>query len=255
MTVTRWALWAAAVAIVAFAVTLGIMLLRGPPLHLPVIFGGFAGGMIALLGFLPFSVQQLVVEPNELELETPYLERNIAFTRAAFALEAIEERAYSADISLDADAIDANPDTIDNIRLWDWRPLSQTFKQLQQIRTYYTFLDVDIDRYRFGDDYRQVLLSARELSRELAGKGGTWVNRRLQYTHGYGVVMSPAAEKFTDGRPVLLIKDLPPRTPPGLSLDEAAIYYGEEDSGYRIVATGVREFDYPSGDENVLHPI
>ena len=251
VTVTRWALWAAALLTVAFAVGLCIMLSRGWPLHLPVLFGAFAGVMIALLGFIPFSVQQFVVEPNELELETPYLERNIAFSRAAFALETIEERAYSADASLDAEAIDANPDTIDNIRLWDWRPLSQTFKQLQQIRTYYTFLDVDIDRYRFGDDYRQVLLSARELSRELPGKGGTWVNRRLQYTHGFGVVMSPAAEKFPDGRPVLLVKDLPPQTPPGLSLDEAAIYYGEEDSGYRIVTTGLREFDYPSGDENV----
>ena len=134
VTITRWALWAAAAATVAFAVALYVMLLRGRPLHLPALLGGFAGGMIALLGFLPFSVQQFVVEPNELELETPYLERNIAFTRAAFALETIEERAYSADISLDADAIDANPDTIDNIRLWDWRPLSQTFKQLQQIR-------------------------------------------------------------------------------------------------------------------------
>ena len=192
-----------------------------------------------------------MVEPNELELETPYLKRNIAFTRAAFALETIEERAYSAGASLDAATIDANRDTVDNIRLWDWRPLSQTFRQLQQIRTYYTFLDVDIDRYRFGDDYRQVLLSARELSRELPGKGGTWVNRRLQYTHGFGVVMSPAADKTPDGRPVLLVKDLPPETPPGLSLDEAAIYYGEEDSGYRIVTTGVREFDYPRGDENV----
>jgi uncharacterized membrane protein (UPF0182 family) len=251
VTVTRWALWAAAAVTVAFGVALYIMLSRGRILHLPVLLGGFAGGMVALLGFLPLTVQQFVVEPNELELETPYLKRNIALTRAAFALETIEERRYSADAGLDAATIDANRDTVDNIRLWDWRPLSQTFKQLQQIRTYYTFLDVDIDRYRFGDDYRQVLLSARELSRELPGKGTTWVNRRLQYTHGFGVVMSPAAEKAPDGRPVLLAKDLPPETSPGLSLDEAAIYYGEEDSGYRIVATGVREFDYPSGDENV----
>jgi uncharacterized membrane protein (UPF0182 family) len=215
VTVTRWALWAAAVVTVAFAVALYIMLSRGRTGHMPVLLGGFAGGMITLLGFFPFAVQQFVVEPNELELETPYLRRNIAFTRSAFALEKIEERAYSAGTGLNAATIDANRDTVDNIRLWDWRVLSQTFKQLQQIRTYYTFLDVDIDRYRFGDDYRQVLLSARELSRELPGKGETWVNRRLQYTHGLGVVMSPAAEKAPDGRPVLLVKDLPPRTPPG----------------------------------------
>src|ERR671919_742597 len=251
VTVTRWALWAAAAATVAFAIWLYILLSRGRAGHAPVLLGGFAGGMVALLGFLPFAVQQFVVEPNELALETPYLKRNIAFTRAAFALETVEERAYSAGASLDVATIDANRDTVDNIRLWDWRPLSQTFKQLQQIRTYYTFLDVDIDRYRFGDDYRQVLLSARELSRELPGKGVTWVNRRLQYTHGFGVAMSLAANKTADGRPQLLVKDLPPETPPGLPLDEAAIYYGEEDSGYRIVTTGVREFDYPRGDDNV----
>ncbi len=251
VTVTRWALWAAAASTVAFAVWFCVLLLRGRAGSIAILLGGFAGGMIALLGFLPFSVQQFVVEPNELELETPYLQRNIAFTRAAFGLESIEERPYSADATLDAATIDAHRDTVDNIRLWDWRPLSQTFRQLQQIRTYYTFLDVDVDRYRFGDDYRQELLSARELSPELPGKGETWVNRRLQYTHGFGIVMSPAAEKTPDGRPVLLVKDLPPQTPPGLPLDQAAIYYGEEDSGYRIVNTGVREFDYPSGDQNV----
>jgi len=152
-------------------------------------------------------VQRFVVAPNELELETPYLERNIAFTRAAFALENIEEREYSAGGALDAGTIETNRPTVDNIRLWDWRPLSQTFRQLQQIRTYYTFLDVDIDRYRFGDDYRQVLLSARELAPELPGKRNTWVNRRLQFTHGYGAVMSPASGKTADGRPVLLVKD------------------------------------------------
>jgi uncharacterized membrane protein (UPF0182 family) len=249
--VTRWALWAAAAVTVAFAAGLYILLLRGRAAHTPILLGGFAGGMFALLGFLPFSVQQFVVEPNELERETPYLERNIAFTRAAFGLETIETRAYSADTKLDAATIDANRDTVDNIRLWDWRPLSQTFKQLQQIRTYYTFVDVDVDRYRFGDDYLQVLLSARELSPELPGRNETWLNRRLQYTHGFGIVMSPAAKKTPDGRPVLLVKDLPPETPPGLPLDEAAIYYGEEVSGYRIVTTGVREFDYPRGDENV----
>ena len=249
--VTRWALWAAAVVTVAFAVGLYILLSHGRAGLLPILLGGFAGGMVALLGFLPFAVQQFVVEPNELELETPYLERNIAFTRAAFGLETIEIRPYSADSKLEAATIDANRDTVDNIRLWDWRPLSQTFKQLQQIRTYYTFRDVDVDRYRLGDEYSQVLLSARELSPELPGRSETWVNRRLQYTHGFGIVMSPAAKKTPDGRPVLLVKDLPPETPPGLPLDEAAIYYGEEDSGYRIVTTGVREFDYPRGDENV----
>ena len=144
-----------------------------------------------------------------------------------------------------------NRDTINNIRLWDWQPLEQTFRQLQQIRSYYTFEDVDVDRYRLGDGQRQVLLSARELSRDLPGKGITWVNRRLQYTHGYGLVMAPAADKTPDGRPVFIIDDIPPVAPPSLGVTQPAIYYGEEDSGYRIVNTSVPEFDYPSGAENV----
>ena len=249
VTIRRWALWAAAVITVAFAVGLYILASRGRAGQLPI---SLAASPEAWSRFwASFLCRPAVCRAQRARARNPYLRRNIAFTRAAFGLETVEERAYSADASLDAATIDANRDTVDNIRLWDWRPLSQTFKQLQQIRTYYTFLDVDIDRYRFGDNYRQVLLSARELSRELPGKGVTWVNRRLQYTHGFGVVMSPAADKTPDGRPVLLVKDLPPETPPGLSLDEAAIYYGEEDSGYRIVTTGVREFDYPRGDENV----
>ena len=111
--------------------------------------------------------------------------------------------------------------------------------------------DVDVDRYRVGDSQRQVLLAARELSRDLPGKGITWVNRRLQYTDGYGLVMAPAADKTPDGRPVFTIADIPPVAPPSLGVTQPAIYYGEEDLGYRIVNTSVPEFDYPSGDENV----
>jgi uncharacterized membrane protein (UPF0182 family) len=123
--------------------------------------------------------------------------------------------------------------------LWDWQPLTQTFRQLQQIRTYYAFLNVDVDRYRLGNDYRQVLLSPRELAPDLPGTGGTWVNRRLQYTHGFGIVMAPAADKTPDGRPVLIVQDLPPRSPPSLPISEPSIYHGEETSGYRIVATSI----------------
>ena len=155
-------------------------------------------------------------------------------------------RAYEPSATLDMAAIEANRDTINNIRLWDWQPLKQTFRQLQQIRSYYTFEDVDVDRYRVGDSQRQVLLSARELSRDLPGKGITWVNRRLQYTHGYGLVMAPAADKTPDGRPVFTIADIPPVAPPSLGVTQPAIYYGEEDQGYRIVNTSVPEFDYPA---------
>ena len=207
--------------------------------------------MILLLIALPMSVQRFVVLPNELALEEPYLQRDIEFTRQAFGLSSVQVRTYDPKAALGMAEIDANQDTIGNIRLWDWQPLQQTFRQLQQIRSYYTFQDVDIDRYAVGGRPRQVLLSARELSPDLPGKGVTWVNRRLQYTHGYGLVMAPAADKTADGRPVFLIDDIPPVAPPALAVARPAIYFGEEESGYRIVNSGVPEFDYPSGDQNV----
>ena len=144
-----------------------------------------------------------------------------------------------------------NRQTIDNIRVWDWRPLSETLRQLQQIRTYYKFGDVDVDRYDFGGTKRQVMLTARELSGTLPGKAETWLNRRLQYTHGYGLAMSLASEKTPEGSPVLMIKDVPPRSVDGHVVERPEIYYGENIPGYRLVATSVREFDYPKGDRNV----
>lgn len=249
--VTRQALLGAAAATLLFAALLHGSLTTDRGRLLPFLVGGFLGAIAALLAALPLFTQAFLVEPNELALEAPYLERNIAFTREAYGLAHVAESAHDPSTGLDMAAVRANRATIDNIRLWDWQPLTQTFRQLQQIRTYYAFLNVDADRYRLGNDYRQVLLSARELAPDLPGTGGTWVNRRLQYTHGYGLVMAPAAAKTPDGRPVLIVEDLPPRSPPDLPIREPAIYYGEEDTGYRIVATGIPEFDHPQGDENV----
>ena len=144
-----------------------------------------------------------------------------------------------------------NQSTIDNIRIWDHRPLSQTFRQLQQIRTYYTFSDVDVDRYWIDGDYRQVMLAARELSADLSGKGSSWVNRHLQYTHGYGLAMCLAADKDDQGGPVFTVEDLPPKGSPDLTVSRPEIYYGTEMTNYQIVPTGVKEFDYPEGDQNV----
>ena len=252
VTVTRHALAGAAAATVAFAALLCWSLATERGRAVPFLVGGFLGAMVFVRGAWPFFVQHFIVAPNELALETPYLERNIAFTRDALGLTTFAESAHDPRPGLDMAAVQADRPTIDNIRLWDWQPLTRTFRQLQQIRTYYAFLDVDVDRYRLGSDYRQVLLSARELAADPPGQSTTWVNRRLQYTHGYGLVMAPAAAKTPDGRPVLLVEDLPPRSPPGLPVREPAIYYGEEDSGYRIVATSIPEFDYPRGDENVF---
>ena len=228
VTVTRHALAGAAAATVAFAALLCWSLATERGRAVPFLVGGFLGAMVFVRGAWPFFVQHFIVAPNELALETPYLERNIAFTRDALGLTTFAESAHDPRPGLDMAAVQADRPTIDNIRLWDWQPLTRTFRQLQQIRTYYAFLDVDVDRYRLGSDYRQVLLSARELAADPPGQSTTWVNRRLQYTHGYGLVMAPAAAKTPDGRPVLLVEDLPPRSPPGLPVREPAIYYGEE---------------------------
>lgn len=207
---------------------------------------------IALLG-MPAIFQQFVVKPNELALETPYLEHNIAFTRYAFDLDRVEERSYPAVTDLTLDQIRDNGDTLGNVRLWDWRPLNQTYKQMQEIRLYYEFYDIDVDRYVLDGQPRQVLLSSRELAEHLPQQSDTWVNRVLQYTHGYGLAMSLAAHEDPTGEgvPKLVVKDLPPVATGGLHIDRPAIYYGERMPGYRIVNTRIEEFDHPKGDANV----
>jgi len=199
---------------------------------------------------IPGLTQRLQVEPNELQLETPYIEFNIAATREAFGLTRIVEQNYDAQPMPSAQAIAEADRTIDNIRLWDHRPLLDTYNQIQTIRTYYDFLDVDIDRYTIGDDYRQVMLAARELSKEkLPTEAQTWLNRTLQYTHGYGVAMSPVNEVSpVGGLPVLWMRDIPPA---GLiPLERPEIYYGEKTRDYVVIGTGTEEFDYPVGNTN-----
>ncbi len=249
------------IALPALWIAMGITIGLAGALLIPGIFrqGGMA--LVTLFGYVaiiiianvlaPALAQKFVVEPTELELERPYLEHNIAFTRQAYGLDRVEERSYGALQGLTLSALARNRETIDNIRLWDWRPLSEAFRQLQQIRPYYEFGDVDVDRYRMGGAYRQVMLATRELSDDLPGNADTWLNRRLQYTHGYGLAMSLTAKKDEQGGPILIVKDLPPRSEDGLSVTEPAIYYGETMSGYRIVGTSVPEFTYPKGDENV----
>lgn len=204
---------------------------------------------------LPGLVQQFIVEPNELELETPYLEHNIAMTRLAYNLHEVTEIEYEADDTLRIGDIQKNRDAVDNIRLWDPRLLIQTYKQLQEIRTYYEFFSVDNDRYEYGGDVKQVMVSAREISTELPGQANNWVNRRLQFTHGYGVALSPVTEMNSQGEPILVVKDLPPDYGyEELTVENPAIYYGEEETGgYYIVNTGIQELHYPSGDENVYN--
>jgi len=212
--------------------------------------GGWVVAAFIVGGIFPSLVQRFQVEPNELVRERPYIEYNIQFTREAFALGRIEEQSFPAEEAPTPQDIAQNEVTMNNIRLWDPRPLKDTYNQIQSIRLYYDFNDVDIDRYTIDGNYRQVMLSARELSAEkLAGEAQTWVNRKLQFTHGYGVALSPVNEVTTQGLPNLLVRDIPPVG--DFNIEQPQIYFGEKTNEYVIVGTKTEEFDYPSGDENV----
>ena len=200
---------------------------------------------------VPGLMQRLQVQPNELQLETPYIEYNIEATREAFGLTRIEEQAFAAEPMPTDQEIEDNELTIRNIRLWDHRPMLDTYTQIQSIRTYYDFLDMDVDRYTIDSEYRQVMLAARELSKEkLPAEAQTWVNRTLQFTHGYGIAMSPVNEvRAEGGLPVLWVQDIPPT---GIfDITRPQIYYGEKTDDYVIVGAKAQEFDYPMGDSNV----
>jgi uncharacterized membrane protein (UPF0182 family) len=205
----------------------------------------------AIIILLPGLVQKFKVQPSELELESPYLKHNIEFTRQAFQLDKIREKTYPALGDLSFDDIARNKETIDNIRIWDWRPILQTYRQTQEIRLYYKFYQVDVDRYHLEDGYHQAMLSARELAVQLPPKARTWVNEYLQFTHGYGTAMNFVSKKAPGGLPEYIIDNIPPESSYDLKVEQPAIYYGEKTPGYRIVATRVKEFDYPKGNQNV----
>ena len=208
----------------------------------------------------PAFVQRFSVEPNELEKERVFIERNIEMTRNAFGLKAIDERQFPAREEVLASEIAENAATINNIRLLDEDPLLQTYGQIQTIRPLYEFRDVDIDRYMINGQLRQVMISARELSSaNLPANRQNWVNRRLEFTHGYGVVMSPVNQVVEEGLPDLFLKDIPIEAKTvgtgadikitgALPVTEPRIYYGEEPEHYVIVKTSAQEFDFPIGE-------
>jgi len=217
-----------------------------------------AGGLIALvlvwvvgLGVYPALLQRLRVTPNELAAERPFIEHNIRMTRQAYGLDRIVEREFPADETLDARALERNSATIKNIRLWDHRPLLRTFAQLQEIRTYYKFMDVDNDRYVVNGEYRQLMLSPRELSYQHL-QSRIWINEHLTFTHGYGAVVGPVNRITAEGLPEFLVKDIPPQSTGGFpTITRPQIYYGEVSNEYVLVKTKSQELDYPSGDQNV----
>ncbi|MDQ5985701.1 MAG: hypothetical protein CSYNP_01417 [Syntrophus sp. SKADARSKE-3] len=206
--------------------------------------------MIAGRNLYPAIIQKLIVVPNEVVLEKPYLEQNIRFTRYAYGLDKIEDREFPAQENLTLKDIRQNDATIKNIRLWDYSPLLRTYGQLQEIRTYYKFLGVDNDRYMIDGEYRQIMLAPRELS-YAALPSRTWVNEHLTYTHGYGAVMSPVNRITREGLPDFFIKDIPPASSKTIVIKRPEIYYSETASDYIFVQTKRPEFDYPVGDKNV----
>ncbi len=215
---------------------------------------GIAWIALSFLGPLyPAFVQRFIVQPNELALERPYIEHNIRFTRFAYGLEDVQESDYRVTGVFTAKQLETNTDILDNVRLWDWRPLRTTYEQLQEIRTYYTFVDVDVDRYMLDGCLREVTLAARELDVEqLREDARTWINQHLIYTHGYGLCLSPVAEVSEEGLPYLLVRDIPPQSgDPALVITRPEIYFGEATTNYVIVNTTEDEFDYPSGDQNI----
>jgi hypothetical protein len=218
-----------------------------------------AAGLWVVTGILagilwPALVQRLVVNPSELEKETVYIEQSIDWTRVGFDLDRVEERAYPVRGELLESDITDNPETINNIRLWDPKPLLDVYNQIQHLRLYYNFQDVDVDRYEIDGETRQVLLGTRELFPEgLDPSAQNWVNQTLVYTHGYGVAMSPATEFDSSGQPVLFIQDIPPTGK--VTVDQPRIYYGENTDNFIIVNSEEAEFDRPASSGGDGKPV
>ncbi|MFO7933956.1 MAG: UPF0182 family protein [Bacteroidales bacterium] len=218
-----------------------------------VVAGTVFGIWFLLLGAVPMVLQWLKVEPNEITVERQYIENNIRFTRQGFHLDKVEEKQYPVSDEFRQETVEQNRELFSNIRLWDYRALDAVFKQFQEIRLYYEFNDVDIDRYTINNVYRQVMVSAREMQPDnLPLRSQTFVNRHFKYTHGYGAVLNLVNEFTPEGLPNLLIKDIPPVSRyPSLKIERPEVYYGELTDNYVVVDSEEEEFDYPSGENNV----
>ncbi len=207
--------------------------------------------LLVISGFYPWLQQSIVVEPNELDKETPFIAHNLEFTRQAYGLTDVQREEFVVEDNLDSAALDQNKGTLNNLRLWDYQTLLSTYQELQSLRLYYRFHDVDVDRYNIQDDYRQVMLSARELDYDAVPENAqNWVNQRLKYTHGYGVAMSPVNQVTVEGLPDFFIKNIPPVTSTDIKINQPRIYYGEETDHHIYTGTSTDEFDYPLGSEN-----
>ncbi|MFP5236761.1 MAG: UPF0182 family protein [Acidobacteriota bacterium] len=199
-------------------------------------------------------VSSFIVKPNQLVREQPFIEHNIQFTRQAYALDRMAQVKFPAETEVAAADPEHNQATLQNIRLWDWRALQDTLRQIQEIRTYYDFPDVDIDRYAINGQERQVMIAARELNLDkLPVSSRTWINDKLIYTHGYGLTMNPVNGFTSEGLPTLYLSNMPIQsTVPGLNVSRPEIYFGQLTNTDVYVKTGQKEFNYPQGETNSL---
>ena len=204
------------------------------------------------VALVPSYIQSFIVKPNELDREAPYIAYNIEWTRRGFGLDQIELREFEADPSIEALDLQNNREGLDNIRLWDWRALQDTLRQIQAIRTYYDFPDVDVDRYVIGGKTRQMMVAPREIKDDkLPALSGNWVNARLVYTHGYGLTMNSANGFTPEGLPQFVFSNMPVASSvPEIKVTRPEIYFGELTDRYVYVKTNQQEFDYPQGDTN-----
>ncbi|MGC2138885.1 MAG: UPF0182 family protein, partial [Candidatus Sulfotelmatobacter sp.] len=199
-------------------------------------------------------VSSFIVKPNQLVREKPYIVFNTDWTRQAYGLDRVTQREFPADTTVEAADASNNQPTLQNIRLWDWRALQDTLRQIQEIRTYYDFPDIDIDRYDIEGTTREVMLAARELNVDkLPESSRNWVNDKLIYTHGYGITMNPVNGFTPEGLPTLLLSNMPVQsTVPGLNVTRPEIYFGEMTNTDVYVQTRQKEFNYPQGATNNL---
>jgi uncharacterized membrane protein (UPF0182 family) len=222
--------------------------------RIPWIVGAVVPALAVYLvtGVVNWYVTSFVVKPNELARERPFISHSIAFTRQAYSLDRVQQIPFPAETGVEALDPANNQDTLQSVRLWDWRALQDTLRQIQEIRTYYDFPDIDIDRYTINGRVTQTMIAVRELNMErLPESSRNWINEKLIYTHGYGITMNPVNGFTPEGQPALILSNMPVRsTVPGLTVTRPQIYFGELTNTDVYVRTGQREFDYPEGDAN-----
>lgn len=209
-----------------------------------MVIVGLVGSGAAVL------VHNFVVSPDEINKESTYLERNIAFTQSAYEpFDDVDIKEFSASSTLTLEDIENNAETINNIRINDYEPTERFYNQTQAIRQYYTFTDADVDRYMINGEYTQVFLSAREIDETKISQ--EWLNKHLKYTHGYGITLSRVDKVTASGQPDMLIDSIPPVSQiEEISIERPEIYFGELTNNYILVKTDEEEFDYPDGSSN-----